>query len=140
MSTCAGIVENSICVTRINSKILQDPRMYVLLQPACIKHKYPYSQFNFPAYFTELSLREDDPIEPSFIEFCAPTNFVYKYSNFINTIHTKHHAKVVYYDPHLYNYYQGCVWGFLFDDAKHQLMFELAHNDLRASARNFPET
>jgi hypothetical protein len=140
MSTCAGIIANSICTTRVNSKILQDPRLYMLLQPAYIKHKYPYSQFNFPDYFTELSIREDYSIEPSFIEFCAPVNFVYKYSNFINVINSKYHAKIVYYAPQLYNYYQGCVWGFLFDDAKHQLMFELAHNDLRANARNFPET
>jgi hypothetical protein len=140
MSTCVGVVTNSICVTRINSRILQDPRLYVLLHPTHIKHKYPYSQFNFPAYFTELSTREDHLIEPSFIEFCAPTNFVYKYSNFINTIYTKYKTKIVYYDPHIYNYYQGCVWGFLFDDAKQQLMFELAHNDLRSTARNFPET
>jgi hypothetical protein len=140
MSSHEGVVANSICVTRVNSRILQDPRLHMLLQPAHIKHKYPYSQFNFPMYFADLSSREDHPIEPAFIEFCAPANFVYKYSNLINLIYNKHRAKMVYYDPQLYNYYQGCVWGFLFDDAKHQLMFELAHNDLRANARNFPES
>ena len=140
MSTCAGVIANSICTTRVNSKILRDPRLYLLLHSAHVRHKYPYSQFNFPEYFLELSIREDHLIDPVFIEFCAPANFVHKYSNLINALYTKYRAKIVYYDPHLHNYFQGCVWGFLFDDAKHQLMFELTHNDLRAKARNMQET
>ena len=140
MSTCVGVVDNSVQVTRVNSKILQNPRLYLLPTASRIKHKYPYSQFNFPKYFEELSTREDCLIEPVFLEFCAPANFVYKYSKMINVLYRKHAAKTVYYAPSVYNYYQGCIWGFLFDDAKHQMMFELAHNDLRASARNYPET
>jgi hypothetical protein len=140
MSTRAGVTDTSIRVTRINSKILHHPRLYLLPAAARVKHKYPYSQFNFPKYFEELSSREECTIEPVFLEFCAPANFVRKYSDMLDVLHRKYGAWTVYYDPLVTNYYHGCVWGFLFDDAKRQLMFELAHNDLRASARNYPET
>lgn len=132
MSYQQGMVEHTIRVTRVNSRLLKNSKLYLLHDPAGYV-KLKYDIFDCSGYFKDLIEREKYVgTTPNIVLAITPRLFCLYYSKFIKHLYIKYGMSLVYYAPKYDNgYYRGNIWGFLFDDPKKRMLFELSYNDLR---------
>ena len=125
-----GYVSHTIHIKQINSKSLRDPRIYYLFDPYThTKHQYA---FDFVGYFGELAAREHIPGANGFVyDASIPYVFCVFSEGLIKYLYDKYQAHTIYYETNKRNYYQSCVFGFLFEDDRKRLLYEVQYNSLR---------
>lgn len=128
----SGLVEHTVKLTRINSKILSHANTYLLFDPLKNTKHRRTAVFDYTGYFGAIAEHENIKVASNwYLDASRPLLFCMFMSNFLRHLYDKYGARTMYYSPKNANYYEGGVFGFVFVDKKRQLFFELLYNNLR---------